>query len=1154
MSASEQHWNFELLNLAAGLQKHQHNGDKGEEGLEVPVPQFILIGPQSIGKTRLLSCIAACKLGGAEQAGTGTRCPVVYSFLHGDERQFKVGKSEAMSDCDQGYISKFLTEHMERLGKSEQQTKKPGFSNQPVFVEVRGPHVPCFTVVDLPGLKKPNPDKEQFITACNRSIRDMYKTFYRNPHTVSIVLTQFETSMDVGETEASLNNFVREAELPDNLCREAVVFISRLDAVQKDLKVDHMKKFLKHLQTKSFRKERVILATLKPELLGSSDSIEEHDSDSYFEHQRGKLESDLLKAWVGKRGMGSAGCKFGFQALRDSLTEELESKIHRNSTAIYRWLQDMLEKALHLAERMLLPFDETMLLQIIPDYVRLYGAALAGAATRHDMQRFLDSKSFLTQLKEKYPHSVGLSTEQLTKEVLKATARKFDEEKSDMLAKAQVKPEAWVISDATERVVKSRAASLPEELQCDLSLGGASAVRRFLQRQGIAVMTQPLREFTLAELLDKKGSDMSYDKTVGPDWQRVVRSMIEEMAPVQQQSDVMVNWCENIYASQVEGVCKVLRDHVHLLHNYPGLRDLIDKCIALQYSDALHRIATEATRIISNLSTQSFQLLNLDNVVHLQTLVHFTMGKLFLGGCILPPVAADVEPGSLDKFFGNFQAQERVCMPGLLAVDFMPKFQQLLQEMMQEPKKGMPGRVADMLAGTSEQTNHREIDLVLSLIQPTGFRLEYGVVKGPLGNVQTRQKSLNDVAQAVARLHLGLAFQMSKEVIYNLFEDQVSQIPNDIPASLDSIARVLLQEKHKKFLHALISGSSGAGGAQMAEVTARIENLVADIAEMKHLIPELDAPSGRSENSRCGMLLNKAERLLPRLSKSALSENSAEEVEPQDLADLQAQFMLDLKEQMRGARPGQAAATSGAEQGDQEKLFHELQQQLREVRHELVKQKASSDDEKSAAAKERERLVHENQRMKEELERLHASLERRDELETDPDELEADHEQERSQDESDDKDDEEVDSEDGDEDDGAAGTLQNDQESAHDSAHAHQDKDSDSNQGEDAFDDAEEDSEDPSSEVLQPALRSRDVDYAAGHWMSQKRNKQASTPTKKTTSSAPSAAPQSTPERPQSSRSGVTDSPASRLSTPAKATGRKQKKRDTTSEKPKAYP
>eukprot|EP00971_Amphidinium_carterae_P140456 2783358-Amphidinium_carterae.1 len=37
-----------------------------------------------------------------------------------------------------------------------------GFSNDPIFVKVIGPDVPCFTVVDMPGLKKFDPDNRKF--------------------------------------------------------------------------------------------------------------------------------------------------------------------------------------------------------------------------------------------------------------------------------------------------------------------------------------------------------------------------------------------------------------------------------------------------------------------------------------------------------------------------------------------------------------------------------------------------------------------------------------------------------------------------------------------------------------------------------------------------------------------------------------------------------------------------------------------------------------------------------------------------------------------------------------------------------------------------------------------------------------------------------
>ena len=63
-------------------------------------------------------------------------------------------------------------------------------------------------------------------------IVEMYHHYLKSPLTVPIILMQLETSLDADETNAGVSNFLQDARLGPSQCRNAVVFVTRLDAVK----------------------------------------------------------------------------------------------------------------------------------------------------------------------------------------------------------------------------------------------------------------------------------------------------------------------------------------------------------------------------------------------------------------------------------------------------------------------------------------------------------------------------------------------------------------------------------------------------------------------------------------------------------------------------------------------------------------------------------------------------------------------------------------------------------------------------------------------------------------------------------------------------------------------------------------------------------
>mmetsp|Transcript_40370 Transcript_40370/g.92828 ORF Transcript_40370/g.92828 Transcript_40370/m.92828 type:complete len:921 (+) Transcript_40370:53-2815(+) len=881
-------WDDGVLRMAAELSKYQQVYPEGEQ---VPVPQYVIIGKQSFGKTRLLSCIAGYKLGGAEISGTGTRCPAFYKFKTHEVTSFWVGTDwGSMTEVARRAVSEFLTQHMAEIAKDDDESKaKPGFSNDPVLACVFGPNSPSLSVVDLPGIKKSSTDA--YITACNSRIKEMYKHYFSDCNTVPIVLFQFDVqaSCDAGETATEVSNFIRESGMPRSVRSKAIVFVTKLDAVQHGLKPEHVKSLLESLSKEGFRKERVVMGTLRPDILGDKSSRwkdEDAMTDEYFGEERQKLEEKYLQPWLEERQLDKVECKYGFDALMNLIQEDVHSEMRKNGGQIQRWLFGKLREELQRGEaicRRAQELDKTALRAKILMYVDLYSDALAGVATRDAGGRFRDvliaaGKGLVAKDGEA----------KIIERLEKATARTFEEEAESMERSCEVPVDgAWLLCEEVKEAIDSSPPSSMEDLRSEtkdgelLRLGGGAAVRRLLKRLGVAILTKKLRTFTHRELLDKQGSPMGLNNVVGLDWSRLVRIMVQDLTPIHDQIKIICLWCKDIYVSQADGVCEILREDVHLLDEFPRLRDLLDGCIKQQYSDAVTARTDAAVERIAASTHSSFMNLNMDNIVHLQTIVMVTIGKLFQSGCMLPrPHKVDektetsfLSPLSslLSSVVGEKATEEiqRELPPGLLAPDCLMAFQKLLQQMFH------PTLVGSRSSKQQEEADTRHTDMLLSLVEETGFTVGMdNTAEGTPSSVECWVRLLNEVAQTVARLNLGLEWMGAKAVLMELVETQITQLPKGIPRALEHIPMLLLEDKQEGFLRQLTNPTDAPTLREMADLAGKMQKLRGDIQNLVDQV-QVGSPLSAAQRSELDAARTVSQELLDLKSRMEAPPNAA---------------------------------------------------------------------------------------------------------------------------------------------------------------------------------------------------------------------------------------------------------------------------------------
>ncbi|RYE84797.1 MAG: hypothetical protein EOO65_01635 [Methanosarcinales archaeon] len=151
----------------------------------IELPQVVAIGDQSAGKSSVLERISGIKL--PRGTGTVTRCPIRVQ-MHTDKSAritLRIpdvpGMTSASSltldrdaDVSMEQLVAELSAHMKRLADG------PKFSELPLVVNVYGPDLPSFTIVDLPGLVADTEEK-----VC---IENMYRAMCSNSRAVMLVV------------------------------------------------------------------------------------------------------------------------------------------------------------------------------------------------------------------------------------------------------------------------------------------------------------------------------------------------------------------------------------------------------------------------------------------------------------------------------------------------------------------------------------------------------------------------------------------------------------------------------------------------------------------------------------------------------------------------------------------------------------------------------------------------------------------------------------------------------------------------------------------------------------------------------------------------------------------------------------------------------
>ena len=147
------------------------------DGHDIPLPEIVVVGPQSAGKSSLLEELTTIRL--PVDSKTCTTCPIVVSTRHADKEKYEVEENGGeWHPVDKEALA-------EKIAARQGENVPDGhvYADSPVSVKAHGPTLGPCTIVDLPGL----------VAASDEPARIAH-TFLKNPN--ALIVNVFEANWD----------------------------------------------------------------------------------------------------------------------------------------------------------------------------------------------------------------------------------------------------------------------------------------------------------------------------------------------------------------------------------------------------------------------------------------------------------------------------------------------------------------------------------------------------------------------------------------------------------------------------------------------------------------------------------------------------------------------------------------------------------------------------------------------------------------------------------------------------------------------------------------------------------------------------------------------------------------------------------------------
>jgi len=363
----------ELLDLISSMKKKLQ--DKLGH-INFPIPQFIIVGKQSVGKSRLIESLAG-EVFNFVSSTLGSRRPTVLEFRNCNIRKSRWfvmnDKSRAWEEMDLGLVLKKISSSHDSLGLN--------VSDVPIYVKVESPHCVDMNVTDLPGFREFALDAPKQKLA--DQIEKLNTQFMKDPRNVMICVEEAGDAANL----ATLTKCRRE----DPKFERTVLVRNKLDKYYRDLTKDNVNDWV-HGFDDLPRELRVFSLTLphwKEDVA--------HPPEPFVELRKAKNDEDIHE--LKSRGASETVLKtIGYKVFAQGLSDVMEAIFADSIDPVFKKLTSLKKSAdsriKDLEEQLDLSNPKIML-----NSVREAGMAF-GQSLQHVMEGFVRAETNRMTLEE----------------------------------------------------------------------------------------------------------------------------------------------------------------------------------------------------------------------------------------------------------------------------------------------------------------------------------------------------------------------------------------------------------------------------------------------------------------------------------------------------------------------------------------------------------------------------------------------------------------------------------------------------------------------------------------------------------------------------------------------------------------------------------
>lgn len=525
-----------LLRASALVARYakQHN-------VTLNVPQLLVIGMQSSGKSRLLATFAGRALG-LMKSKTATRCATLFHFITSEDDAER---------CEVLWRGRVLTTTLSEVYSKikvvmEELEAEDTFSTEQLEVTLELRSAVNMLLIDLPGKKPPNVASAE---RDNRSIENMWRKHANHPCVIPVIVTQMYDDPHQVENELNAVKSGLGKAAWEMVGRNTIVIAARLDVYQRKNNAERVMCEFLRIATEVSRvceRQRVMFVSLKPELYDPQvREVEEPDDvtvlNDYFANVREK-EQLLLAAHMPARLCNAF--PIGIACTLDVLTSAIAQQVARHIGSLTVDLAMECEELLQQAGLLINQDDPRSLRREAKTYVGLFCSFLTAFA-RWDNQDLTRDLRNADRMRSASGENVALPCERLQ--------LTFDEEVESFGMQ-----ESRIVS-LYRAALGSMSPAMQEYLQMRFS--GGTALLRLLRVWKFSLLSMEHRSFTAAEMLEF-GRFVDNNGTRQFSLALVLRKMVQENGSIfRTTTQEVCQWVKKLFRSHAVVARDEMREH-----------------------------------------------------------------------------------------------------------------------------------------------------------------------------------------------------------------------------------------------------------------------------------------------------------------------------------------------------------------------------------------------------------------------------------------------------------------------------------------------------------------------------------------------------------------------------------------------------------------